>query len=226
MRVLNCLPIVVMLAACEPDMEVSPATVEWMEWPAEVSAAKPFQVRLLVPRPGCYRSVFRLGISADESAVTFAPYFLITSHEIICVPEAGGGVLDVYPGAFDTVGTAPGLAASFARTFEMRAAGQVYALPAPGASDLPIRTYGEVTVRLTSPDSSRRNAAGIASKVIDNFGCARLLPSGAFDPRSGLVPDDQADTSSLSYAFVRGYIYEATAPVCGRTRVFHLVSRH
>lgn len=223
MRALYYLPIVVMLAACEPDNEVSPATVEWMEWPAEVSAATPFPVRLLVQRPGCHPSVFRLGISADESAVTFAPYFLITSQEIICLPEAL--VLDVYPGAFDTVGTAPGLAASFARTFEMRAAAQVYAPPAPGAADLPIRTYGEVTVRLTSPDSSRRNAAGIASKVIDNLGCVRLQPSGMFGQGS-LVLEDQADTSNLSYAFVSGYIYEAAAPVCGQTRVFHLLPRN
>ena len=225
MRPFYYLPIVAMVTACEPNTEVSPAQVSWMEWPAEVSAATPFLVRLLVPRPGCYQNVFKLGISADESAVTFTPYFLITSHEIICVPEAGQ--LDVYPQlAIDTVGTAPGLAASFARTFEMRAAAQVYAPPAPGVADLPVRMYGEVTVRLTGPDTSRRNGAGIVSKVIDNSGCVRLQPYGTWGPGLGLVLEDQADTSSFSYAFVRGYIYEAPTPVCGETRVFHLVSRN
>jgi hypothetical protein len=215
-----------MLVACGPDIEVSPATVEWMEWPAEVSAAMPFQVRLLVSRPGCRQGAFKLGVSADESAVTLAPYYLIKSQEVLCLPEAG--VVDVYPGAFDTVGTVPGLAVSFARTFEMRAAAQVYAPAAPGVGDLPIRTYGEVTVRLTSPDSSRRNGAGFAAKLVDNSGCVRLQPSGFFGPSgtagSNLVVEDQSDTSSFANAFVRGYIYEASAPICGQTRVFHLVT--
>ena len=225
MRALYYLPVVAMLAACGPDIEVSPATVEWMEWPAEVAAATPFQVRLLVARPGCRQGAFKLGVSADESAVTFAPYYLIKSQEILCQPEAA--IVDPYPGGFDTVGTVPGLAASVPRTFEMRAAAQVSAPPAPGVGDLPVRTYGEVTVRLTSPDSSRRNGAGFATRLVDNFGCARLQPSGFFPSGtagSNFVLEDQADTSSFTHAFVRGYIYEASAPICGQTRVFHLVT--
>jgi len=46
------------------------------------------------------------------------------------------------------------------------------------------------------------------------------------DAPQGFVLEDQADTTGLNYAFVRGYFHEATTPVCGQTRVFHLVSRN
>lgn len=147
MRALYYLPIFVALVACEPDVEISPATVEWMEWPAEVPAATPFSVRLIVSRT-CLQGTFQPGISADESAVTFEPYWLIERNaETACLPEARQ--FDIYYVALDTVGTAPGLAADFARTFEMRAA----AAPLAGAK-LPVRTYGDVTVRPSNPDGA------------------------------------------------------------------------
>ncbi len=137
----------VSLAACESDLRVVPSTVEWMEWPAEVPVAMPFSVRLLVSRPGCFQGVYKPGVTADESAVTFAPYFLVkNTTPILCLREAQP--VDIYYADLDTVGTAPGLPADFARTFEMRAAASVYAPTAPlAAADLPVRTYGEVTVR-------------------------------------------------------------------------------
>jgi len=215
----------VSLAACESDLRVVPSTVEWMEWPAEVPVAMPFSVRLLVSRPGCFQGVYKPGVTADESAVTFAPYFLVkNTTPILCLPEAQP--VDIYYADLDTVGTAPGLPADFARTFEMRAAASVYAPTAPlAAADLPVRTYGEVTVRLTNPDNSRRSAGGFASKFVDNLGCARLLPAGAIAPGSSYVLEDQADTA-FSYGFVRGYIHDAATPVCGQLRVFELLSRN
>ena len=219
MRPFYYLPLLTALVACESDISLAPATVEWMEWPAEVSVAAPFPVRLIVSRPGCYQGVFKPGTHADESAVTFAPYFLVDTKHAFCPP----GVYTVYPNALDIVVTAPGLATSFARTFEMRAASQVYA-PTPGPSTLPVRTYGDVTVRLADPDTSRRNAAGFAAKDIDNLGCVRLRPNQTI--RTGYVLEDQADTARFSYAFVRGYIHASATPICGETRVFELLSRN
>jgi hypothetical protein len=228
MRPLCYLPLLAALAACESDLDLFPSTVQWMEWPAEVPTATPFAVRLIVPRPGCYQGVFKPGVSADESAVTFAPYYLVKRTDAVCLPEALQ--FDIISIALDTVGTAPGLATSFDRTFEMRASSIVYApSPQPSAGDLPVRTYGDVTVRLSDPELPPRNAAGFASKVVDNAGCVRLQPAGTIGPSgtpgSNYVLEDQADTTGLTYAFVRGYIHEATAPVCGQTLVFHLVSR-
>lgn len=227
MRALYCLPIFVALAACEPDVQVSPATVEWMEWPAEVPTATPFSVRLIVSRT-CQQGTFQPGTSADESAVTFEPYWLIERNAgTACLPEARQ--FDVYYVALDTVGTAPGLATDVARTFEMRAAAALF-LPPSGRPGRPVRTYGDVTVRPSNPDGARRNGAGFASKLLDNAGCLRLQPSGTIGPSgtpgSTYVLDDQADTTSFTSAFVRGYIHEAATPVCQQTRVFHLVSRN
>jgi hypothetical protein len=52
-----------------------------------------------------------------------------------------------------------------------------------------------------------------------------VQPGGSFNPEVALVLEDQADTTGLSNAFVRGYIHDAVTPVCGETRVFHLTSR-
>lgn len=223
MRSLYCLSIVAVLAGCESDVELAPATVRWMEWPAEVPVATPFTVRLLVPRVSCRQGRFKPGVAADESAVTFAPYYVL-SGPAYCPPTAQQ--IDVPYFALDTAGTAPGLDASYVRTFEMRAAASVY-VPTPGPynGDQPVRTFGDVTVRLSNPDLSRHNAAGYVSLVRTPDGCARVWPDGSND--LGLVLEDQTDTAGLGYAFVRGYIHEVATPVClDHTRVFHLVSRN
>lgn len=213
------------LTACDSDIEAKAATVSWMEWPAAVPPATPFTVRMLVFPVGCSVGTFRPQASADESAVTFAPYFLVKRGGY-CLPEAQ--IADIYFGALDTAGTAPGLAAQFPRTYEMRAAASVQ-VPAPltGAADLPVRTFGQVVVQAAvDPHAGRRNAAGFATKVVDELGCTRLLPNGLIDPRRAYMLEDQADTSGLFYVFVRGYIYQPAAPVCGEAKVFHLLSRN
>jgi hypothetical protein len=226
MRPFYYLPVLAALVACDSDLDMQPAIVQWMEWPAEVAAAAPFTVRMVMPFPACHRWVFKPAVSADQSAVTFAPYFLVERGEPVCLPAPAAP--DVFPVPFlglDTVMIAPGLAASVARTFEMRASAAVTApSPTPGAADPPVRTFGDVTVRLSDPDTSRHNAGGIVTIWVDNEGCVRVLPAGY--PVAPLVLEDQADTTGLNYAFVRGYIHEAATPVCGQTRVFHLESRN
>ena len=214
MRSLYCIPLMAALAACDSGLEIQPAYVQWMEWPAEVSVATPFTARMLVPFPACHRSVFKPAVSENQSAVTFAPYFLVEGGAPVCLPSPALDVALVPFLALDTVITAPGLAA---RAFQMRAT----ATDASG-----VRTFGDVTVRLSNPDTSRRKAGGVVTLWVDNAGCARLRPAGYLQPLGGYVLEDQADTTGLNYAFVRGYIHDAAAPVCGQTRVFKLVSRN
>jgi len=213
-----------LIAACGSDLTVASSTVEWMEWPAEVPVATPFKVRMLVSRPGCSQGVYKPGASADQSAVTFAPYFLVKDKPQICPLEALQ--LDIYYVDLDTVGTAPGLAANYVRTFEMRASSSVYGPERLTAADLPVRTYGEVTVRLNNsdgPESTTRNAGGFANQFVDN-GCVQLQPVGGLG--WSYVLEDQADTTGFAYAFVRGYVHDVVTPVCGQTSVFELLSRN
>ena len=223
MRSLYCIPLMAALAACDSGLEIQPAYVQWMEWPAEVSVATPFTARMLVPFPACHRSVFKPAVSENQSAVTFAPYFLVEGGAPVCLPSPALDVAPVPFLALDTVITAPGLATTVARTFEMRATAFV---ATPTATTNAVRTFGDVRVRLSNPDTSRRNAGGVVTRWVDNAGCARLRPAGYLQPPGGYVLEDQADTTGLNYAFVRGYIHEAAAPVCGQTRVFHLESRN
>ncbi len=212
-----------LLAACEPDAKVDPVTVQWMDWPAEVNAGQPFRTRLVVWNVCALTAQFRAGASADQSAVTFAPYFLVSNDQIECLTERTSVLLALI--AIDTAGTAPGLAAPSARTYEMRASTVDFAFNAVRAQALPVGTYGEVTVRPSGADPSRRNAGGYATLDTDSLGCVRVRPAGLYSPAAALVLEDQADTVGVSSAFVRGYIYDAPARLCGETRVFHLVSR-
>ena len=217
-RVFYCIPILATLAGCDSGLEMQPAIVQWMEWPAEVQAATPFAVRLLAPFPACHRFVFKPAVRAVDSVVTVEPYFLVEQGDPVCLPSPA---LDVAPLPFlalDTVITAPGLSA---RTFQMRAT--AIAVP-PATNATGLRAFGDVTVRPSNPDTSRRNAGGIVRLWVDNAGCARILAAGYPQPPRGFVLEDQADTTGLNYAFVRGYIHETATPVCGETRVFHLVS--
>lgn len=217
MRRFACAAVLV-LAACQgPDSEINPSVVQWMDWPAEVRAAQPFAVRLIVTQP-CVARGFRDGLSADESAITFAPYFLEVNEEVLCVAP-----LNLTIGALDTTVMTPGLAATFARTYEVRAAAYVHA-PASLMS-LPIRTFGQVVVRLEDPGTARRNGAGFASVLFDNAGCRRLYPTGLYQPED-LVPLADQEQGPVSVGFVRGYFEDAPAPVCGETRVFHLVGEN
>ncbi|MFN2572084.1 MAG: hypothetical protein ABR537_10835 [Gemmatimonadales bacterium] len=213
----------VFLAACD-STQVIPVSVQWMDWPAEVASGQPFRTRLVVWGACALNPRFRSGASADQSAVSFAPYFITEeNHVIACLQERE--VESFLAVALDTAGTAPGLAADFPRTYEMRGATNVYAASASltGAAS-PLRTFGEVLVRQAAPDASRRNAAGYVFFFVDTLGCARVVPIGTYGPGAALPLESQTDTAGVSNAFVRGYIYDAPAAVCGANRVFHLVA--
>lgn len=212
-------------AACQGDAEVIEVDVQWMDWPADVFAGEAFRTRLVVWGVCALEPRFYDGATADESAVTFAPFFRGRTDEIVCLDARAVELLVV---ALDTAGMAPGLAADFSRTYEMRATTQVYARSS-GLDRLPARTFGDVTVRPWSPvldPLPRRNAAGYVTLERDTLGCARIRPLGLYTPGAALVLENPVDTAGLGGAFVRGYIELVNPPVCGESRVFHLVSRN
>src|SRR2546428_4449697 len=105
------------LLACEgPKPEVSQVTVQWMDWPAEVNAGQPFRTRLVVWTVCALNPQFRAGAHADQSAVTFEPYYLIGHDQIACITLRSQTLLAAI--AIDTAGNAPWLAASFPPTYK------------------------------------------------------------------------------------------------------------
>lgn len=224
MRVVSFAPLgLAVLVACqEPKSRIGHAMVQWMDWPSEVPAGQPFGVRMIVTQP-CAATGFNEGSSADQSAVTFAPYFRDVREDVLCAGLVYE--LSIAPGALDTLGRSPGLAASFARTYEMRATTWVAATLPAGAADLPVRTFGEVTAigGVYIFDPARRNAAGFASIEADSLGCVRIRPQWSFHPEDA-VPLDEQQVPATPTGFMRGRFYEADEPVCGETRVFQLAS--
>jgi hypothetical protein len=213
------------VAACsEPDTRFEAAQVSWMEWPAEVPAATPFTVRLVGPRVYCVKVVeFVTAPSVDQSAVTFEPYFLL-GQPTYCAPLRAMATASILPisASFDTLTAVPGLAAQVPRTYEIRAGTNVLAHGIPAA--FPIRTFGDVTVRTAQVENGRINAGGLANAARDALGCVTLRPYGVYP--GYVVENPPADTGQYWFAFVRGYIYEPAAPVCGASKVFHLVTRN
>jgi len=217
------------VAACsEPDTRVQPAQVNWMEWPAEVAAATPFTARLVGDGVYCVRIVrFVTAPTVDQSAVTFEPYFLLEGQPIQCLPVQATTTSDpasIVPifAFFDTLAGVPGLEAQVSRTYEIRAGSDV--LTRGVAAALPIRTFGDVTVSTAQVENGRTNAGGLASAVRDSLGCVTLRPYGIYP--GYVLENPPADTAEYRTAFVRGYIYEPAAPVCGQASVFHLVTRN
>jgi len=147
---------------------------------------------------------------------------VVDNDQILCANLREATLLLV--AALDTPGTAPGLAAPSSRTYEMHAGAEVFF--ATAAQSIPVRRFGDVIVRPTGADPSQRNGGGTVYLQVDSLGCARLSPLGLYNPNSALVLEDQADTAGLSGAFVTGYTHDAAAPVCGETRVFHVVTRN
>jgi hypothetical protein len=220
--------LVLPVAACsEPDTRIEPAQVSWMEWPAEVLAATPFTVRLVGYGVSCVEVVRFVTVpTVDQSAVTFEPYFMLTGQPQFCrqldaAPELGvAGSLRILAPFFDTRAPVPGLEAQVPRTYEIRAGADVSARELLRA--FPIRTFGDVTVRSAGVESERINAGGVAYAVRDSLDCVTLHPYGIYP--GYVIENPPADTAQYWFGFVRGYIYEPPAPMCGEAKVFHLVT--
>jgi len=229
-RVSFVLLLAVPLVACsEPDARIQAAQVNWMEWPAEVTAATTFTVRLVGYGVACVEiRQFVTTPTVDQSAVTFEPYYLLGRPQVcpFDVPRqdrADAPALSIAP-SFDTSAAVPGLEAQYARTYEIRAGTDVYArLGLDALAAYPIRTFGDITVRAAQVENGRINAGGTVYASRDSIGCVTLHPSFVYP--GYVIENPPADTTQYWSAFVRGYIYDAPAPVCGESKVFHLVTR-
>jgi len=220
---LAALALLLGVGACESP-RIMPVSVVWMDWPAEVAPDDPFRTRLVVGQPCALIRGFEASPTADASAVTFAPYFVADKGEINCVDGAGATSELLVTWTIDTAGMAPGLPAAGERTYEMRSAAGLSCPACVALNTAPWVTFGEVTVRPTLPQpNASRNAAGYVIAQRDSTGCWRIRPSGLSSPDADIVMDDPRDTTIQVYGFVQGFIYEPAAPVCGATRVFHLV---
>lgn len=215
------------LSACtEPESEIIPAQVQWMEWPAEVLASAGFTVRLVGYGVGC-REVLRFdpGTTVDNSAVTFEPFFLVSRRQVACPLDGRMAMAAIRPPIiapfFDTRAPVPGLSPQTPRSYELRGAADVSVRDAAPAA-LPVRTFGEVVVRSDSADPSRTNAGGIAYAQRDSAGCVTMYVG---IQQTYTIENPPADTATFWSGFVRGYLYKPAASVCGADTVFHLVSR-
>jgi hypothetical protein len=191
-----------------------------------VDSGQGFTVRLLVDYPCVGQAQLVAAPTADNSALTFAPFWVVPSRPI-CPPVPGAAAAAssapvAYGYAKDTTVLAPGLGAAYARTFEVRGATAVAV--AQAASALPVRTFGEITVRPESAVATRTNVGGeVLAAYRDSLGCLRMRPFGIL-ATPGYLVENPGDTALTQGAFVRGYLYSPATPVCGEDRVFHLVS--
>lgn len=220
----SALAMLSILAACGgPNPQIEPVEVYWMEWPSEVDSGQGFDVRLLIEYPCVAQAQLVAAPTADNSALTFAPFFVVL-HPLICPDLPSAAVANsaiAYGYAKDTTVLAPGLGAAYPRTFEVRGAANVTV--AQAASALPVRTFGEITVRPDSAMATRTNVGGeVLAAYRDSLGCLRVRPFGILATPGYLV--ENPDTALTGGAFVRGYLYSPATPLCGEHRVFHLVS--
>jgi hypothetical protein len=223
-----CVSLAALAACSEPESEILPAEVSWMEWPAEVLAAEPFTVRLVGFGVSCREVLhFDAGTTTDNSAVTFEPFFLVSRHPAPCpldrrVPSVASASPIIAP-VFDTRAPVAGLTPQAPRSYEIRGAADV-SLPSARDAALPVRMFGDVLVRSDSIDRSRTNAGGVVYAYRDSIGCVTIYAPVA---QSGYVIENPpADTASFWTAFVRGFLHKVAVPVCRESVVFHLVSRN
>jgi hypothetical protein len=222
---LVCLSFASLSACTEPESEIVPVQVQWMEWPAEVLASDAFTVRLVGYGVGCGVLRFDPGLSVDNSAVTFEPFFLVQTPRVLCPAETRLSMPAITPSIiapfFDTLATVGALTPQTSRSYEIRAAANV-SVGSTVPTALPLRTFGAIVVRMGSADASQTNAGGMAYAQRDSTGCVTIFVGLA---QFYVVENPPADTATFWSGFVRGYLHKSATPLCGADTVFRLVSR-
>jgi hypothetical protein len=210
--------------ATDPDSEVVPATVLWMEWPAEVLVAEPFTVRLVGFGVECREIVrFDTDPTLSESAVSFEPFFVVTGQQQPCPLSATDpipGAIGPLPPFFDTRAAVPPLTPPVPRSYEMRAATLPFA-NALGAPDRMVRWFGDVVVRSDVAQAGVTRVGGRVYTYVDTLNCVRAVALGLF---AGYVVENPPAGGNDWSGFVRGYLHSVSTPVCGETRVLYLES--
>lgn len=197
--------LVLAVAACtEPaDVRRMETTAAWLEYPAEVRAGAPFELRAVFYAPGCFDSqVLRVTQERYLNTVGIRAEWLVEG-------ESSPLCLRADPGYVDTVLAVAGLPAT---------ADSIYYI-VPLYPDLPPRPVaGTVLVRPTAPlNTDRVIGHGQVVGGTDIEGCAVMQP-----PFSAPVPVDNAPSAQWT-DYVLGYFFTPTAPLCGQTRAFHVV---
>jgi hypothetical protein len=240
MRPSDFVPLLFAVVACTdpkaPTADIRPVSVYWLEWPAEVTAATSFTTRLVFYSLPCgVIAELEIPTSADSSAVTLAPYYAVEREvNVLCL--AATPVVE-FDGPTLIAADVPvaGLSSDTVRTYEMRATTRIAVPSAAPAETLDVRTFGEVIVRNDTALARRSNAAGLASFFLDTLDCFRVSPYMVYSRPDGkryvsrgsyVVDSVWTDSAIVARQFVRGYLYDAAVPVCGQTRVFHLVTRN
>lgn len=195
---MTCLGFLTACGPLGPDSRVEPLFADWMEWRAEVQMDKPVNV-LIVGFQQCGAAyVRRYEVDQANATILFNPYQV--------VPETP--CLSFAPVMFaDNIGVTD----LHVGTYQLQSGDRV---------------FGEVVVTPDAPDAPPLIGAGGATFVRDPDGCLRLRPAMAYMPH--FMPlQDQADTiADWTNSFVTGHIVQVSAPVCGQTRVFHLLSKN
>ena len=192
------------LACTEPETgEVIPAQPFWIEFPAEVREAEPFDLRVVVWGPGCYEhQELRVHVMVGTSYVTVRSEFVVDgqNNSVACLRD---------PAPYDTTVTVPGLALipNAAYVIEIVPSGQTPWIPS-----------GSVAIRGASEsiDRDKIRAAGAVTGTTDIEGCAVMQR-----PFDAPIPVENPPSATW-IGFVRGYLFTPAAPLCGQTRAFHI----
>lgn len=173
-----------------------PVSPAWMEWPAEISPGTAFGVRIIGFLPSCGSDyVRRYRIDDANSVISFTPYAVVPG-ELPCTNVAA----PIFVDSIVFTGLSEG-------TYDLRSTERV---------------FGQILVR-PNPGEIRLNAAGGASTELDEASCVRLRPSVMAFIRP--LPLENPPNTTPIVGFVTGYIVDPASPLCGETRVFHLVTR-
>src|SRR5437763_15119898 len=115
--------VLISLGACSGESRnVRPVAIQWMDWPAEVGSGQAFRTRLIVSGVCGQDPQFHPGASADQSAVTLAPYWVVGNEQIAGVADVDA-VAPLLVSGCDAAGTAPGLISTHARPSSMASTG-------------------------------------------------------------------------------------------------------
>jgi hypothetical protein len=214
MRLLSCLALGSVLACTSPDETFVEEQFWplWVEWPAEVRAGQPLDVRIVAYAPNdCGRSQLMAEVQRGEIAVTVRARWLLwyNDENSRCIP---------YHRLVDTVVavTMPPFTADRSYSVQMVRNPRLAAENGARSGPPEFSSIGTVLVRATEPlDTDRTNGSGFA-EVTAEAGCYMLRV-----PMTGPVPLANAPAAP-QFGLAIGYFFTPDAPLCGVARVFHL----
>lgn len=208
-RVLPLWIVLALVSCAEPTGPAAlPFAVQWVEWPAGVTAAQPGAVLITYFDDFC--STLSLGVSADFPLVTVRSE--ATRHPNCFEPP----LLPPFS-PHDTLLDLPTLAAPYGLPsyYTIQAT-----LPDPGFGAASVRDMG--SIHLAAVGDTTRYMAGTASMLVDSAGCTVLLVGFGFT-RTYAVLNPPALGGQVRRALVGAHITAAAPPAgCGAHRVVQL----